>query len=319
MNINNIKRIIQYAFLTFERNKLLSISTILIIFLISIFYNLLRFTDIITNHVIDNTTSKIDMNIEINQNIDINSKEVQDLITNLKHINDVQILLISQEEALQDFEYTQPELANFLKIYGQNPLPASIYISTNNLNAYKDITNILEEKDLEKIINYNIDEHGFVSQKERIYRYIEIAKFIINFSIIITILFLLIAIIIIYNTINIIIKNKKDEINIMKVIGAPSFYIVGPFIIEGFLYGIIGAITGLIFFYLILYFINLNLSIFESIPMIQTTLAQLSIIYNHSFLSYLIYDIILFGILGIFSSIMSIYHHIQFPFIKNKR
>jgi cell division transport system permease protein len=68
-------------------------------------------------------------------------------------------------------------------------------------------------------------------------------------GLILSAVFVLISILIIYNTIRLTIFARSEEIDIMKLVGASDWYIRGPFIIEGLGYGIIGALISSTLFY----------------------------------------------------------------------
>ena len=60
---------------------------------------------------------------------------------------------------------------------------------------------------------------------------------------------MIISILIIFNTIRLAIYTSREEISVMKLVGAGNFYVRGPFVVEGIMYGISSALIALILFY----------------------------------------------------------------------
>src|SRR6185369_10518856 len=85
------------------------------------------------------------------------------------------------------------------------------------------------------------------SRKDAIQNIIHGSNFVIQLGLIASLIFLLISTLIIFNTIRMAIFTRRDEIEIMKLVGATKWFIRGPFLFEATLYGVVGAFiaTGL--------------------------------------------------------------------------
>lgn len=144
------------------------------------------------------------------------------------------VVYVSREEALEEFKAGFGEDSTILEnIPGGNPLPASITVEMKELSYGKEIEDKYKDLSIVEDHNYYYD---FVTQMMKLQngvKYVGAA---------IVLILVLISILIIHNTIKIAISNKEKEINIMKYVGATNTYIRGPFLINGIIFGILGAL-----------------------------------------------------------------------------
>lgn len=144
------------------------------------------------------------------------------------------VVYVSREEALEEFKAGFGEDSTILEnIPGGNPLPASITVEMKELSYGKEIEDKYKDLPIVEDHNYYYD---FVTQMMKLQngvKYVGAA---------IVLILVLISILIIHNTIKIAISNKEKEINIMKYVGATNTYIRGPFLINGIIFGILGAL-----------------------------------------------------------------------------
>ena len=75
---------------------------------------------------------------------------------------------------------------------------------------------------------------------------VKISNGVAKVGAVLSVVFLVIALLIIFNTIRMAIFTRREEIEIMKLVGATKWFIRGPFIVEGSLYGVLGATLSLI-------------------------------------------------------------------------
>jgi cell division transport system permease protein len=101
-------------------------------------------------------------------------------------------------------------------------------VKANNLADYKGIADSLQSDKYSSVI----DKVNFEDNRAVIERLSQILRFIITFGLVLVAIFALIAILVIFNTITLTIYNRKEEIEIMRLVGATNWYIRGPFLIE---------------------------------------------------------------------------------------
>lgn len=153
----------------------------------------------------------------------------------------------SAMDAYEDFKAkhaNDPLIIQSLNELTENPLPATLHIKANNLEDYPAISESLKT---EKYTSF-IDKVNFDDNRLVIERLSSILKFIVTFGLGLVIVFALIAILVIYNTITLTIYNRKEEVEIMRLVGATNWYIRGPFLTESIMYSIFSTlITALLF------------------------------------------------------------------------
>lgn len=153
---------------------------------------------------------------------------------------------VSKDQALLNFNQKHSDsnvLSKALQEVGDNPFLPSLNITTNGDTAqYEEISNILQTSDFGKLID-NVD---YSQKKDTIEKIYSITRNINMFGLILGIILVIVAISVVFNTVKLGIENSKEEITTMKIVGATDWFIRGPFIIQGAIYG---AIAFLICFF----------------------------------------------------------------------
>lgn len=209
----------------------------------SVFFSLLIIGVFIIVHqnshqLIDYIRSKY--KIEVFFEDHVTNEDAQIVVDQIKELDGVQsIALITKEDALRIYQDQFDE--NLINILGYNPLPTSAVINLEKHgNTEVDVEPLITA--LEKIPNVDevVYEGTLIRRVEYFYK--TTAK-IISY---IAIGLLVITIIVISNTVKLSVYAKQDLIQNLKSIGATKLFIKTPFIIEGILDGIIGAILAII-------------------------------------------------------------------------
>jgi cell division transport system permease protein len=172
-----------------------------------------------------------------------------------------EVTYVLREEALESFVELHKEdevILESLEIVGQNPLLASLNIKAFSVNQYIAISEFLQNKSLASIIS-GVD---YFDRAPVINRLSTLTAGIQNAVFLITLFAGLIAILVAFNTIRLTIYSSRDEIEIMRLVGASNWFIRGPFIIQGVIVGVLATlITTLVFFPLTL-FVGIKLQAF---------------------------------------------------------
>jgi len=239
----NIRRIWQNTVMNLWRNKYLSLASMALIALIIFIFNIIIFVHEISNNAIENFNDKVDIIIYIKDGSDF--VEVDNLIEELRGFKDIKDLkFTSKEQALNNLLDTFPEQENPFEKYGiENKLPANIQIITNTPKSHPQIISFLYEGQYSHLLKEveNNKENQKLAQK--LANITDASKKIIMGIII---AFLIGGFLIIINGVYLTIYSRKEEINIMKLVGASYFYIKSPFILEGLIYGSVGAIINIL-------------------------------------------------------------------------
>lgn len=271
------------------RNKYLSLASMALIALIIFIFNIIIFVHEISNNAIENFNDKVDIIIYIKDGSDF--VEVDNLIEELRGFKDIKDLkFTSKEQALNNLLDTFPEQENPFEKYGiENKLPANIQIITNTPKSHPQIISFLYEGQYSHLLKEveNNKENQKLAQK--LANITDASKKIIMGIII---AFLIGGFLIIINGVYLTIYSRKEEINIMKLVGASYFYIKSPFILEGLIYGSVGAIINIL---LVLIFVK-NFQINEVGLNIQ----------NYNYILLFLFEILAGAILGFLASLIAV-------------
>ena len=246
-------RVVRYGVSNFSRNAwLTTAATIVMILTLTIvlatFTSQLVFTD-----TIDQLRQKIDVSVYLKDEIsDDNKDKLEDAIRDLPIVTSIDY--VSKEEArekfIQDSKGNIAQLQAIDALDGKNPLPASLRVHVNDTNKLNLINDLINKDEYKEMQSKPASISG--SRKEAIENIAKGAQFTSIGGLVISVIFVVISIMIIFNTIRMAIFNRRDEIEIMKLIGAEKSFIRGPFIVEASLYGIIAAVISTVLVYGIL-------------------------------------------------------------------
>ena len=178
--------------------------------------------------------------IEVFFEDNVTNEDAQLIVDQIKELDGVQsIAIVTKEHALKIYQEQFDE--NLIDILGYNPLPSSAVINIEKHgNTEVDVEPLITN--LEKILN--VDEVVYEGMLIRRVEYFY--KTIVKIISYIAIGLLVITMIVISNTVKLSVYAKQDLIQNLKSIGATKMFIKTPFIIEGILDGIIGAILAII-------------------------------------------------------------------------
>ena len=170
---------------------------------------------------------------------DLDSKEIDDIENSIKEIDGVlSVIFLSREQGLEIMKENFEEDSYLLEgLEEDNPLQNSYIIQLTDIQ-YAD--SVVEEL---KLVN-GIEDIKYY--KDIIDKLMVFANYIRIGGIIVIGILVLVSVFIISNTIKLTVTSRKREINIMKYVGATNGYIRGPFIIEGILFGLLGAVLSIL-------------------------------------------------------------------------
>ena len=168
---------------------------------------------------------------------------------------------VSREKALESFKEINKDndvIKKSLDELEENPLEASLNIKVANAYQYAGIVSFLESGSFGGLI----DKINFREKEGIIMKLDSIARSIQKAGIILSFILAFIAILVTFNTIRLTIHAAKEEIGIMRLVGASDWFIQAPFIVEGIIYGTISAIFALGIIYPLLWIVSPRLESF---------------------------------------------------------
>ena len=241
-------RVFRNGIINFARNLSLAAAAIAVM---TVTLTIILFSLIVNatfSNTINQITSKIDISVYLNDSV--TTQQVNNLMTELKNLPNVRkVGYISQDQALAEYKtenLTNRSLLQALSVIGTNPLPASIEISPVNPDKIQIIKNFLDKPQNITLQDPQAGTSYSGNEKAAIDKIAHATDIIREAGVVAVIVFACISVLIIFNTIRMTIFNHREEINIMRLLGANSWYVKGPFIVESSLYGIISALISIL-------------------------------------------------------------------------
>ena len=260
MFILNIKRIIKTGFTNFWRNGMVSVSSIMMMTVTLFFIISLLLCSVLFSLTLDRVKDEIDINVYAMTTA--TPEDVLKLKQDLEFLPEVDnIEYISREQALSNFRdrhRNDEQTLQALDELEENPLGSVLNIKAKEIGQYAGIAKFLESKtvltDGEDI--GVIDKVNYSQNKATIDGLSRIIDAINKFGVALAIILIVVSVFITFSTIRLAIFISREEIKVMRLVGANNSYIRGPFIFEGAMYGVISAFLATVLFYPVLFWLN---------------------------------------------------------------
>lgn len=241
-------RIIKTGIVNFFRNAWLAMAAIavMVVTLTIVLFSWL--TSETFNRTIEQITERIDISVYIADTA--TEAQVEELITGLEQLPNVESLeYFDKEAALERYMEQNADNPQLLQAITQteNPLPATIQIVPVDLNRIEEIRAYLDQPAVQA---WQSDPPSYSGdRKEAIDKISHATNILQRAGLVAVIVFGIVSMLIIFNTIQMAIFNRRDELAIMRLLGATTTYIRGPFVVEAVMYGIISALLSVLFIY----------------------------------------------------------------------
>ena len=249
MIFTTFKRITRTGFVNFWRNGFLSFASIVVITLSLGAFGGIIFAGAFGRSLIADVKEKVDVNVYFT--IEAPEKDILALQKDIENLTEVsRVEYVSRSQALSQFKEKwqgNALIMQGLDEIGSNPFPASLNIKAKDPGQYASITNFLENKSPATADGTPIIEKiNYQQNKLVIDRLGRIIPAVEQTGLIISIIFVLVAIIVVWNTIRLVVYTAKDEISVMKLVGASNVYVRGPLVVSGIMYGVISGVITLV-------------------------------------------------------------------------
>lgn len=240
-------RIIKNGIIGFWRNRWISLASVFTITLALFIIGSLIFFNILLNTTINRIAEKIDISVYFNDST--GEKEINEIQQSLLGLAEVRMVeYLPKEKALDDFKnrhYQNALITRSLEEIGVNPLQSVLNIKAKDFSQYESISRFLTNESFKPFIaKVNYFQNKTIIEK---------LSWILNFSrragVIVSFILAFIAALVSFNTIRLAIYNSRDEIKVMRFVGAANSYIRGPFIIEGIMVGALSGIIAVLIFF----------------------------------------------------------------------
>lgn len=239
----NLKRIFKTAFQNIWRNKFLSSATIIVMALILFIFNIILVINLTVDKILEDISRKVDIIIYLKDSTDF--LQIQNITDEIEQIEGVlEVHYTSKQDALENLLEQYGTVNDPFNKYGlENKLPSNIQIITTSPEYHQKIISFLTNSSYNELF-INIESNQETQKiAEKLSDISQTSKLV---SLTMLLSFLAGGIIIILNAINLTIYNRKQEIHIMKLVGANLGFIRTPYIIEGIILGASAALLNII-------------------------------------------------------------------------
>jgi len=255
----NIKRIVKTGFVNFWRNGFVSLSTILVMTVTLFVIGSVIFLSVILRTSLDELRNKVDVNVYF-----VTSAQESDILVLKKSIESLpevaQVEYVSREQVLDNFKKRHENDSLTLQALdelGENPLGAALNIRAVETSQYEGIAKFLEGRNVVSTDGAPIiDKVNFYQNKVAIDKLTKIIDSSERLGFAITTVLIVLSILITFNTIRLIIYISREEVSVMKLVGASNKYIRGPFMMSGLMYGVLSGVLVLLIFYPLTYWLG---------------------------------------------------------------
>ena len=245
---NTFLRMVNYGIRNITRNLWLTLAAvaIMVITLAVILSTVL--VSVASSDTIKLISDKVGASIYIKADVsEKDRKEMQDKLSSLDNVKSVEF--ISAKQAKEDFAKRNSNNSERLKALYEatDRFPATFRIILEDIKDFKSLDNFVKTDETYKK-NRSEQDPSFEDKSnnntvEKIGRTINVVQ---KAGFALAIVSICLAILIVFNTIRMAIFNRRDEIEMMKLIGASRSFIRGPFIVEAIVYGMISALVSTI-------------------------------------------------------------------------
>lgn len=238
-------RIVRTGIVNFFRNASLAVAAmaVMVVTLTIILLSLVVNTTL--SGTINQITEKIDVSVYLKDNV--TTKEREDFTSRLEDLSNVSSTkYLSKDQALEAYRQENIDNQELLQAINQtdNPLPATIRVKPKDLDKVQEIQAFLNKPENKELQSEEPSYSG--DRKEAIDKISHAANVLQRIGIAGIALFAIISVLIIFNTIQMAIFNRRDEISIMRLLGANTWYIRGPFVVEAVIYGILSGLISIL-------------------------------------------------------------------------
>lgn len=242
--LTTLLRVIKYGAQSFWRYGSLSAATIVVMVMALLLMQGLILFDVITNTAANSLRDKIDIAVYFKlESSEDAILQIQQALEGLGEVKSADY--VSRDRALEIFKENHkddPTITQALAELEDNPLRASLNIKANDPRDYPAIAAYLENDAFAPVI----EKVTFTQNRTVIDRLNKIIDTLNRVGLTLTIFIAFTACLVAFNTIRLAIYSNREEIGIMRLVGASNLFIKGPYIVNGIIYGAVGALIAII-------------------------------------------------------------------------
>lgn len=247
------KRTLKTGFQGFRRNGIVSLAAVLMMTVTLSIVAFLLFLNAVLNFSVGQISERVDVTVFFYP--EVTEVEISDFNQEVEKVDLVQeTVYISRDEALTRFlDRHQGDTLTLqaLEELGENPLGASLSIKASNPSDYEKIIGQLQSRGVLDLSSTDsiVERINYQQNKEILDRLHDTIATVQALGLGLTLFFMIISVLITFNTIRLAIYSSREEVEIMRLVGAENQYIRGPFVVQGIMYGFVSAVVTLAILY----------------------------------------------------------------------
>ncbi len=296
-NNSDLGRMIKYGILLIVRNPFVSFSMFFVVSVTLFVIGISTITGFISKNAVEDIIDKIDTAVYFKIGTEESLiLELKDRVEDLPQVREV--VYVSQDQAFEEYKErhrNDQELLESLNILDTNPLRARFSIFVWDVDRLDYVARYIEDFDRRSDHpTLIVDDIDLYKNKEIIDRLVSIVKTIKTFALTIVFLFSFLSFLIIFNTVRLIIYLSREEIEVMRLIGASDSYIRTPFLVNVSIISILSSVLAMLVLFPIILYIS---------PFINTLFNIQNLFSNYILLSAVLFTLLL--LIGIILSVAS--------------
>ena len=236
-------RVVHTGSVNFLRNASLAAAAVavMVVTLTIVLFSVV--TSVTLNHTIAQIADKINISIYLNDSV--TNQQRDGLMGTLRSLSEVKsVAYVSKDQALAMYKAANANNKDLLTAINEtgNPLPASVEVTPVDPAKIDQIQNVLSRPSTTELEDPQAGTSYSGDRRTAIDKIAHATSILKQVGVIAVILFAMVSMLIIFNTIQMAIFNRRDEITIMRLLGATTWYIRGPFVVESIIYGILAGL-----------------------------------------------------------------------------
>ena len=261
--LRNNHRVIKYGVKSFVRNTWLSIAAIAIMVVTLIVLSATLIAANAMDSAIQQISDKVDISIYLKQGA--TKTQVEGVVRKIKKLESVaEVRTLSPEEAnkniidklIKESNITDQDLIKTMR-EAPNKISWTLNVQMVDLNKTDELQHLVDnDEEIQALLDEVTKPTYASSHRETIEKIADIMNRVRIIGLSAAGVFAIIAILVVFNTIRMAIFNRKEEIYMMRLVGASRWFIVGPFVVEASIYGIVAALVASVAIYATIYAIR---------------------------------------------------------------
>jgi cell division transport system permease protein len=252
-----LKRIIIAGWQNFSRDGGIAVATIFILVMVIFLVSTIFLSKDVSQFLITSLQEKADISVYFKEFVLENDiLKIKEKLFQLPEVKNVEY--ISKEEAIRRLVAKHPQLIESVKETEEMLKLATLNVSVFEANQYQAVVNFLENSNFKD----SIDFVDYFQRKPVIERIFSLTSLATKTGIFLSIVLIITAILVTFNTIRLAILNSIEEIKIQRLVGASNWFIRGPFLVQGAISGTIATLISLSILSLICWFLSPKIEFF---------------------------------------------------------